>query len=923
MDEHPSEGNNVMARQLTVDATPVPPPDLVVSNVAGPTEAFDGSQITVYYKVTNQGAGVTFPASWTDSLWLTADKTSPGGSTDIRIGSVSHTGALEVGQFYEGTITGTIPIHLQGVYELMVYSDAWNQVFELTFDVNINPDDPNSLDNNNFKTAAQPMTILYTPPADLEVTNVTVPAQVLGGSKVTVSWTVANNGANVTDLDRWADAVYVSDDAAGTNKTLVFGLLHEGALERGQSYTQTLSFTLPPSVVGSYFIVETNADPNILLTADEELLLEMAAVTQRITAAIGDLETMSPTEVYARIDTLSQSELRWILWGQDNEEVRKVWEGPFLSNNDRAAASTVRPIPADLKVTSVTLPATAYSGEAITLSWTVTNIGAWDVYKGTERWTDYVYVSPDPVFIFDRAQCVGSVVRVSPSLGSETPASPLAAGGSYTASLTVNLPVGAEGKRYVYIFTDRDPAVEDYWGGTDALTYLAFPDWPTDIRNRVYEGPADAKQNNVASAEMSVVYREPDLRVKPGSLVIPAGATSGETISISWVVKNVGGRATRGDLWYDRIYISQDGSIDLYDLMIGEQRHKGVLDANGEYTVSTTVRLPDDIQGSFHILVYIDSPYGQSEYISWAMPYPQTTGEYRIQAPRPASAWNMMGQVKEFQNEADNIIDNSLAITLVATPDLQVTAITPPAEHAITGRQFGVSYTVTNLSSGAVPDRQNLWTDYIFLSRDKYLDVKSDHFLGQVSHDGALPGNGHYDVASTFLVPRGLLGTYYILVLTDVPNATHPYGFVYEGSKEGNNAVLRRRCGPAHHRRGPAHRPLGRRDHRAAGRPGERLDHRDLHGQEHQRDGAGDRLLGRLPVPLRRRGLGPGRPPPRPGGTGTRSRPSGQDAADLPRSGAERFVHGDADRHPACGSARGLPDHRPGRHLRRHQRGGQ
>jgi hypothetical protein len=142
---------------------------------------------------------------------------------------------------------------------------------------------------------------------------------------VTVSWTVANNGSNVTDLDRWADAVYVSDDAAGTNKTLVFGLLHEGAMERGQSYTQTLEFTLPPSVFGSYFIVETNADPNILLTDEEELLLEMAKVTNRIKESIGDLETMSPSEVYAKIDSLSQSDLRWILWGKDNAPVRKVW----------------------------------------------------------------------------------------------------------------------------------------------------------------------------------------------------------------------------------------------------------------------------------------------------------------------------------------------------------------------------------------------------------------------------------------------------------------------------------------------------------------------------------------------------------------------------------------------------------------------
>ena len=83
---------------------------------------------------------------------------------------------LDVGEFYEGTITGQIPEHVSGVYHAMVYADAWDQVFELTFDVNINPDDPNVLDNNNFKAAASPLNVLYTPPADLEVTHVDAPA---------------------------------------------------------------------------------------------------------------------------------------------------------------------------------------------------------------------------------------------------------------------------------------------------------------------------------------------------------------------------------------------------------------------------------------------------------------------------------------------------------------------------------------------------------------------------------------------------------------------------------------------------------------------------------------------------------------------------------------------------------------------------
>ena len=125
---------------------------------------------------------------------------------------------------------------------------------------------------------------------------------------------------------------------------------------------------------------------------------------------------------------------------------------------------------------------------------------------------------------------------------------------------------------------------------------------------------------------MQAVYREPDLQVVAGSMSIPATAFSGQEIDISWTVTNAGGRDTRGEYWLDRIYISQDSSIDLYDKLIREERRTGVLAAGDSYQVNTTVRLPDDIQGDFHLLVYIDSPYGESRYISRALPYPTAPG---------------------------------------------------------------------------------------------------------------------------------------------------------------------------------------------------------------------------------------------------------------------------------------------------------
>ena len=93
------------------------------------------------------------------------------------------------------------------------------------------------------------------------------------------------------------------------------------------------------------------------------------------------------------------------------------------ADNFRVSQTTITLQVPDLTVASATAPASASVQQTITVSWTVTNIGAYGVYKGTERWTDHVFVSPDPTFLFERAQRVGSVVHLSPSLGSATPAS--------------------------------------------------------------------------------------------------------------------------------------------------------------------------------------------------------------------------------------------------------------------------------------------------------------------------------------------------------------------------------------------------------------------------------------------------------------------------------------------------------------------
>ncbi|NIP85888.1 MAG: hypothetical protein GTO03_10145, partial [Planctomycetales bacterium] len=347
VEEFPNENNNTQV--FPVDVTPLPPSDLVTSQVIAPDLAFDGSTIEVRYTVTNLGSGETDRDRWTDTIWLARDRRRPSpqrftadgipfGKGDVLLQTVTHTGSLAVGDSYDVVTQVVLPQRDTGEFFITPWSDAYDVVTENTFATNVNPDDPNEIDNNNYK--ARPITVLLTPPPDLVVTSVAPDAAAVGGQPFTVSWTVTNQGRSRTEEDRWTDTIYLSDApllGAESVSWQLGKLTHEGALGSGESYTATATFELSPAASGQFVIVDTNAG-------------------------------------------------------------RTAFEGPLTDNNRRAApTNVVTPPAADLRVSTLVTPDLNFSGEAVTLTWTVQNVGA-TVWEGTRFWTDRVQLTPDPVF---------------------------------------------------------------------------------------------------------------------------------------------------------------------------------------------------------------------------------------------------------------------------------------------------------------------------------------------------------------------------------------------------------------------------------------------------------------------------------------------------------------------------------------------
>ncbi len=453
--------------------------------------------------------------------------------------------------------------------------------------------------------------------------------------------------------------------------------------------------------------------------------------------------------------------------------VRSSLSDATPNNNVGTAATDVTRVIPDLQVTDVATAASALSGEMTTITYTVTNISADPIWDGTSYWTDEIWLSKDPTFIPHRATIIGDVSRSN--------ATPLAAGDSYTHSFDATLPTGIQGDHFVYVFANvqnRGQPTRFNWpiesGGNN--TFVSF------FSKRAYEDPT----NNMRQAPLLVILNEPDLRVT--NVQLPATITSGQTIDVLVTVTNTGARATRTSAWSDGLYLSTDPSLDNADYLLRDEtnparivdayrRHVGALAPNASYDVPFRVAVPYGIAGDFHFLAFTDSSTTRSGYVA---------ANFGIGLTGVGGGGT--GAVQEFQGEGNNITAVARAILPATPPDLRVTRIDVPA-RAVRGQRFDVTYEVLNDSNGDTAPLQDRWDDLIYLSRDQFLDLRADRFLGSVRHTGGLVGNGTYENTLSINVPTDLIGTWYVFAVTD-PARYNAQGNVFEGPNERNNDLV-------------------------------------------------------------------------------------------------------------------------------------
>ena len=145
---------------------------------------------------------------------------------------------------------------------------------------------------------------------------------------------------------------------------------------------------------------------------------------------------------------------------------------------------------------------------------------------------------------------------------------------------------------------------------TRSFTYIVSPSLPAgqynltlhvDYRGEIFE--FNKKENNVKSKVISVYQALPDLAVEDLSTIV-SSSESGNTINVTWIVRNNGPGRTVETAWRDAVYIRpESGNVLVYDWNVALDRS---LQVNDTYELTYSVRLPLTVYGNVLVSVNVD-----------------------------------------------------------------------------------------------------------------------------------------------------------------------------------------------------------------------------------------------------------------------------------------------------------------------------
>ncbi len=757
---------------VVADAIAITAPDLQVTGVSGPTSGITGQTVQVTWTDKNTGSA-TATGPWVDNVYTATDAQ---GDNPTLLGSFTFDANLAAGASAQ-LIQQVILPPTAGTDWFMVTTNATQTVPEgsdtsvAANSVTIAAAPLPDLVVTSITPPANGVFSGTTVPLSFVVQN---EGQAPTSVPVWQDWVILSQDATLGQTYQGQlNATGPGGDQTLNNQPIVLGFTNPSYLGVGDSYQQNVSVPLPINAQGTWYVyvVPDGTGAHHPFAMPEMSRTDKLAISAAFTITLSPPPELAVTAVQAPAENFSGQPMTasWTVtnngtgptatgaWTDalymstkstldasatllgtfahqgvlavngsytDNETVtlpvgvsgsfyflvKTDLNGQVFQNGDTgdniAATSTAETVnltpPPELEVAAISAPATALAGHDFTFSYTVTNAGAGATPNYT--WNDALYLSPTATFNASTAI----------PLGPQTHQGSLAAGASYTNSVTVMLPPALAGSYYVVAITDTG--------------------------NVVFE--IDRTNNTGASTSPVTIS------VAPADLVVtaataPAAAVPGSAIPLNWTVANQGAGDTAVTTWQDSVYVDTSSTLDSNAILLDSFTHYGLLAAGSSYNQSQLVTLPIDLLGSYNLFVVTNSAGNVYES--------NTTNNTSAAIPLTISL-----QVTDSQGNTQQ----------AAVADLEVTSVNA---STVTNGSVTVQWTVQNTGTG--PTNATYWNDNVWMSTNTTLGSGGTNvYLGTVQHTNPLAAGASYSSSGTFTLPASFdAANYYFLVATDRP----------------------------------------------------------------------------------------------------------------------------------------------------------
>ena len=197
--------------------------------------------------------GELLPQLWVDKVYVSNDAVLS--DDDIELCSVARSMVLQPNGTYSVEQSVTIPYTNLGAQYLLCVSDATC----VTYDSDI---------FNNVKSI--PIEVQLGSLPDLRITSLTVEEELTCDRAYWVHYTVVNEGERVTQKENWTDALFIGENMTYIGALQLGAKIHHGALEVGESYTDSIEILIPNGLAGDYFLIGFTDRTNQIYEHDNE-----------------------------------------------------------------------------------------------------------------------------------------------------------------------------------------------------------------------------------------------------------------------------------------------------------------------------------------------------------------------------------------------------------------------------------------------------------------------------------------------------------------------------------------------------------------------------------------------------------------------------------------------------------------------------